>query len=73
MEILNIVSYALKHFVIQQMHKYIIRIIIKYLKIFKILNITTVPRDHGSTVVKVLCYKSRGHWFNTSWCQWTFH
>ena len=29
--------------------------------------------DHGSTVVKVLCYKSEGHWFNPSWCQWIFY
>jgi len=26
-----------------------------------------------STVVKVLCYKSEGHWFDPSWCQWIFH
>jgi len=25
------------------------------------------------TVVKVLCYKSDGRWFDPSWCQWTFH
>ena len=29
--------------------------------------------DRGSTVVKVLCYKSEGPWFNPSWCQWIFH
>ena len=29
--------------------------------------------DHGSTVVKVLCCKSEGHWFDPSWCQWIFH
>jgi len=29
--------------------------------------------DHGSTVVKALCYKSEGRWFNPSWCQWIFH
>jgi len=29
--------------------------------------------DHGSTVVKVLCYKSEGRWFDPSWCQWIFH
>ena len=23
----------------------------------------------GSTVVKVLCYKSGGRWFDPSWCQ----
>ena len=27
----------------------------------------------GSTVVKVLCYKSEGRWFDCSWCQWIFH
>ena len=29
--------------------------------------------DHGSTVVKVLCYKSEGRWFYPCWCQWIFH
>ena len=24
--------------------------------------------DRGSTVVKVLCYKSEGRWFDSSWC-----
>ena len=28
--------------------------------------------DRGSTVVKVLCYKSEGCWFDPSWCQWIF-
>ena len=28
--------------------------------------------DRGSTVVKVLCYKSRGRWFDPSWCHWNF-
>jgi len=28
--------------------------------------------DRGSTVVKVLCYKSEGRWFDPSWCQWLF-
>ena len=27
----------------------------------------------GSTVVKVLCYKSEGCWFDPSWRQWIFH
>ena len=26
--------------------------------------------DRGSTVVKVLCYKSEGRWFDPSWCYW---
>jgi len=29
--------------------------------------------DRGSTLVKVLCYKSEGRWFDPSWCQWIFH
>ena len=28
--------------------------------------------DCGSTVVKVLWYKSEGSWFDHSWCQWIF-
>ena len=27
----------------------------------------------GPPVVKVLCYKSEGRWFDPSWCQWIFH
>ena len=26
----------------------------------------------GSRVVKVLCYKSEGCWFDPSWCHWNF-
>jgi len=29
--------------------------------------------DRGSTVVKVLCYKSEGRWFDPIWCHWIFH
>ena len=28
--------------------------------------------DHGSTVVKAMCYKSEGHWFDPRWCHWNF-
>jgi len=27
--------------------------------------------DRG-TVVKVLCYKSEGGWFDSRWCHWNF-
>ena len=27
-------------------------------------------RDRGGTVVKVLCYKSEGRWFDSRWCHW---
>jgi hypothetical protein len=26
----------------------------------------------GGAVVKVLCYKSEGRWFDPRWCQWNF-
>ena len=29
--------------------------------------------DRGSTVVKVLGYKSESRWFDPSWCHWIFH
>ena len=29
--------------------------------------------DRGSTMVKVLCYKSEGRWFDPSWCVWIFY
>ena len=28
--------------------------------------------DRGGTVVKVLCYKSEGRWFDSRWCHWNF-
>jgi len=34
--------------------------------------IYTCLGDRGSTVVKVLCYKSVGRWFDPSWCHWNF-
>jgi len=36
-------------------------------------NIHRVVGDRGSTVLRVLCYKSGGRWFDPSWCQWIFH
>ena len=34
--------------------------------------ITSEDCDRGSTVVKVLWYKSEGQWFDPSWCHWKF-
>jgi len=28
--------------------------------------------DRGSTVVKALCYKLEGRWFDPIWCHWNF-
>ena len=32
-----------------------------------------ITGDRSSTVVKVLCYKSEGRWFDPSLCQWILH
>jgi len=41
------------------------------------INIFSVVRytigDRGSTVGKIVYYKSVGRWFDPSWCQWIFH
>jgi len=42
---------------------------------YPFLRITTTNklcRDRGSTVVKVLCYKSECRWFYPNWCHWNF-
>jgi hypothetical protein len=31
-----------------------------------------VVTGYGGTVVKVLCYKSEGRWFDSRWCHWNF-
>ena len=33
----------------------------------------TAIGDSGSTVVKELCYKSEGRWFDPSYRQWVIH
>jgi len=43
---------------------------IKFLS-FKVLYMWT-EGDRSSTVVKVLCYKLEGRWFDPNWCQWIF-
>ena len=30
------------------------------------------PGDRGGTVVKALCYKPEGRWFDSRWCHWNF-
>ena len=36
------------------------------------LNMYTLEGDRGGTVVKVLCYKSEGHWFDSGFCHMNF-
>ena len=33
---------------------------------------SSLPGDRSGTVVKVLCYKSEGRWFDSRWCHWNF-
>ena len=35
-------------------------------------NVCTGQGDRGGTVVKVLCYKSEGRWFDSRQCHWNF-
>ena len=43
----------------------------RYAKIL-INSFTSTIGDRGITVVKVLCYKSEGRWFDPIWCHWNF-
>ena len=43
-----------------------------HLIVLDLMTRTSLGVDRGSTVVKVLCYKSEGRWFNSSWCHWNF-
>jgi len=39
-----------------------------------VLNVATnMVGDRGSTVAKVLCYKSEGRWSDPRWFQWIIH
>jgi len=31
-----------------------------------------ILEDRSSALVKALCYKSEGRWFDPSWCHWNF-
>ena len=39
---------------------------------FIYIYVLIVYGDHGSIVVKVLCYKLEGLWFDSRWCHWDF-
>ena len=39
---------------------------------FFLSSATLISGDRGGTVVKVLCYKSEGRWFDSRWCHWNF-
>jgi len=45
----------------------------EFLTILEILATQKGLGARGSSVVKVLCYKSEGRWFDPSWCQWILH
>ena len=42
-------------------------------KLSRLSRVHICEGDRGSTVVKVLWYKSEGRWLDPRWCQWIFH
>ena len=51
----------------------IIKLALMYFSPRYFTNLICLFGARGSTVVKVLCYKSEGRWFDPSWCHWIFH
>jgi len=47
-------------------------IILDFTTLLIFVGSTNYDEDRGGTVVKVLCYKSEGRWFDSSWCHWNF-
>jgi len=45
---------------------------LSYLFLKFLLLCIVVLWDRGGTVVKVLCYKSEGRWFDSRWCNRNF-
>jgi len=43
-----------------------------YAVTFNITELIRISWYRGSTVVKVLCYKSESRWFDSRWCHWNF-
>jgi hypothetical protein len=43
-----------------------------YVKL-KIVTCITILGTATAQRFKVLCYKSKGRWFDPSWCHWIFH
>jgi len=73
----QIISYIVRNQSIIIVYNEVRRIFVDICGRCNALNIFQYPPmrlgDRGSTVVKVLCYKSEGHWFDPSWCQWVLH
>ena len=46
-----------------------LRCVSLYIKVPIFIGPQAYTGDRGSTVGKVLCYKSEGLWFDPSWCQ----
>jgi len=61
---------GIQHFETLDMDNRIILKLILTLCSQKFVEIIELYWDRGSTVVKVLCYKSEGRWFDPRWCHW---
>jgi len=62
----------MQHYFPWQVFVIVIIIIIILIIIIVIIIYCSYNWDRGGTVVKVLCYKSEGCWFDPSWCHWNF-
>jgi len=54
--------------------RYLIKRITLWYKMLNVglQNVHVIIGDRGSTVVKLLRYKSEGRWLDPSWCHWNF-
>ena len=58
---------------VKELDKSYCKLLLDVIKETKILNCDThIIRDRDGTLVKVLCYKSEGRWFDPRWCHWNF-
>jgi len=47
-------------------------VVVSSLSYYTCVFATVCSPHRGSTVVKVLCYKSEGRWIDSRWCHWKF-
>ena len=55
------------------LYRMYLQIAAKYCICFYFFKVLICYADCGGPVVKVLCYKPEGCWFDPRWCYWKFH
>ena len=51
---------------------YVDRYVLRAQQASRLILLRALWGDRGGVVVKVLCYKSEGRWFDPGWCHWNF-